>query len=434
MSGWENRTAAGGSSAPLGAFLPPGWNAQWTAARNAARGGQGTASILVAGDSVAAGQGAPTTQFDALLKGWVGRLDQLLTPQLGAFAEGYTAGGVAPVGITGAPLTSPSGPYGNFGANTPTDGPFGQSFSASPIGGTWEIITAKAHPVTGAFPTKVDLLTVDGVVAGQFSWQIDAGAVNTVTTVNGTGVTGNGSLRRTTINLDGLSTHTITLVNVNANGLLFVGHVAYYGATGLGIFRAVNPGFRGVDFATGPGATAGQGGNPSVTPDHWQPITGINNAYNTIGGTFPARPDLLIMALGGDDAVFGASTSYLRRAISRVVQAARTGVPASSGSPGASVLFLASPGFDPYSDNYSAVGAAQSGVSFEASKFGAVLADVANAYGCGVLSLGPYFGQTPVARGLQQAGFVHPTQSNGAALGADGHSLIAQAVNGVLSL
>jgi lysophospholipase L1-like esterase len=414
------------TKASIGAALPSGWDFQWQAAKAAAAAGTGTAEVVLIGDSTTAGQSAPPVT-DTLVFGWAGRLDTLLAgssgANLGGFAEGYTIAGLQPG--TGT-QTTPSSPYNTPGAFAVYDGGVGQAWVASTTGVPWLTITVPVHPVTSAAPTSIDLLTLD-YNTNQWSYAVDGGAAVTVTCA-GPGTIGNSILRRTTISLAGTTPHSIVLTNVSANGLIFMGHVAYYSNHGVGIFRNGIPGFRAVDFATGGGSTAGSSGGISATPDHIKPWSGINDAYNNSGASFPWTADLAIIMLGGNDVTLGSGTDAFKKTITRFIHAFRRGNSPLSSTPGASILIVAEGYPSEYGDNFSAVGAE----AYEAQRIKTILRDLANSYSCGFIDLDALFGETPVARGLMAAGLVHPTQNGSGAGGGDGHLTIANAIYSIL--
>ncbi|MDE2103228.1 MAG: SGNH/GDSL hydrolase family protein [Patescibacteria group bacterium] len=405
---------------PVGTLLPSRWDAQWRAAKAAAEAATGTAKIAVVGDSYVSGQSSGTVT-DCLLYGFVGRLDAMLAPSLGGYAEGYTIGGVAP-----GNLASPSSPYpSSVGAFTAYDGGVSQVWGPSATAAIWLTITAKKHPVTGAYPTKIDLFTID-FDTHKWSYKIDGGA-ETVVTCEGSGTIGDGVLRRTSITLSGTAEHAIELNNLEANGLIFMGHVAYYAASGLGIMRAGLPGFRAIDFATGPGAEASSSGGYSLTPDHIKPWSGVEDAYNKSAATFPWKPDLLIVHVGGNDCTYGGSIEAMRNALTRMIVAGRRGIPSSAATPGASVLILGAPYPSEYGENASATNRTS-----QWQKYKSVLVEMAQSYGCAWLDLQEVFGEDDVARGLVESGLIHPTQDGHGTGGGDGHMLIAESIKEIL--
>lgn len=419
------------------AVLPSGWDIQWRAAKDAALAGAGTAKIAVIGDSIVAGQSSGTVT-DCLLYGFAGRLDALLATSLGGYAEGYTMGGLQPgQGL----ITAPSSPYSSpAGSTTFADGGIGQTWSANTTGSTYLTITAPVHPVTGANPVSMDILTVD-FNTNTWQYAVDGGAPVTVTPASGTppngvnGTVGQGILRRTSIAFTGNTTHTVAVQANAANALMLCGHVTYYGTAGLAIMRNGIPGWRAVDFATGGGTTASSTGSNSMTPDHIIPWSGANpsttpannNIYASAAAGFPFNCDLGIIHIGGNDCTTGTSAEAVRKAVTRMIHAFRRAVPASGSTPGTSVLILGAPYYSEYSDNPSA---GQTG--YEWQRYKDILRGLAASYGCGWIDLEEVFGETPAARGLVASGQVHPTQNGAGAGGGDGHLLIAQTVYGVL--
>lgn len=414
------------AAVPTGAATASGWDAHWRAAKAVATAGTGTAKIAFVGDSVTAGQSGGTIT-DALTYGYIGQLAAMLQgssgDNLGAYAEGYTIAGLQPG--TGT-LTAPSSPYGAPGSYQVYDGGIGQMWAASVTGTNWLTITVPAHPVTGASPTSVDLFTID-FNTNQWSYKVDGGTATTITCA-GNGTLGSGILRRTSIPLTGTAPHTIVLSNVSPNGLMFVGHVAYYGTSGVGIMRDGIPGFKAVDFATGGGATASSNGGASATPDHIKPWSGQNDSYNTSGSGFPWAPDLAVIMLGGNDVSYGSARGAFEKTITRMIHAFRRGQPASAGNMGCSILLVDEGYPSEYSDNFGAVDAS----AYEAQQIKGILQRLAATYGCAFLDLGALFGETPVARGLAVSGNIHPTQNGAGAGGGDGHLLIAQAIHSLL--
>jgi lysophospholipase L1-like esterase len=247
-----------------------------------------------------------------------------------------------------------------------------------------------------------------------------------------------GNIRRTNIPLAGNVSHTINLQQNASNALRLIGHVAYYGTSGVGIMRAANGGWGACSYATG---NASSGTNPgggmgnttsgnSLTTDHIQPWSGtytfqVNNACTG----FPFQPDLMILGLGPNDATDGSPPGMVRSAMERFINAARRGVPASSSTQlGASILILADPVPSMYGD--STLG----GPLYAWHRYKELMRSIAQDYGCAYLDIGEVFGETSQTRGLiaNSGQLGHPTQSNGASLGTDGHSLITQVVSGIL--
>jgi hypothetical protein len=410
------------------------WDAQWQTAKAGALAHTRTAKVVFYGDSYVAGQSSGTVT-DCLRYGFVGRLRTYLAEALGAYAEGYTIASVAP-----GNLTSPSSPYSEVGAHTVYDGGVGQvwAFNTTSESTPQAAISCPLHAVTGAAPTKVDVLTVDFNVH-KWGYKKDGGELQKITG-EANGVIGNGIMRRTSITLSGNEAHNIQLYNLEANGLFLVGHITYYGTTGVGVMRNGIPGFRAIDFATGGGATAGSGaraGNgSSATPDHIIPWAGLGpsstppnaNITAACAEGYPCNgTDLLVMHLAGNECTYGGGLQAMIKALARIIHAFRRSGPASSGSPGTSILILGAPYFSPYADNQS-TGA----IGYEWQKYKDALRQLAITYNCGWLDLETLWGETPVGRGYATEGEVHPTQSTAANWGTDGHSAIAAAIAGVI--
>jgi hypothetical protein len=144
------------SALPPSTLLPPNWDTQWQQQKALALAGSGTAKIASIGGSISAGQSSGTI-FDCLKYGWIGRLMMnVLQPLLGVYAEGYAYQSVNP-GV----LTSPSSPYSTPASTIVADGGIGAVIGPTSTGSTWLTITVPQHPVSGAYATSVDLLTVD---------------------------------------------------------------------------------------------------------------------------------------------------------------------------------------------------------------------------------------------------------------------------------
>lgn len=440
-TGLASVTTAGISALqPAYTVLPPGWNTQWLAAKAAAIAGTGTARVAIIGDSWSAGSSSGTVD-DALLYGYVGRLDALLAPTLGGYAEGYTIAGCNP---GGANINAPSSPYGNTSipnTQSAVDGGIGACWGPSVNNSTWLTISAPVHPVTGANPTAMDLLTVDFNTSA-WQYKVDGGSAVVITPSagpppSGPGTTGNGMLRRTSITFAGNTTHTVALQQNAGNALSFAGHITYYATTGLGIMRAAVPGSKSIDYATGGGTTASNSGGTSVTPDHIIPWSGLspsstpvnNNIYASAASGFPfAGVDLAIIQLGGNDCTQQSGVENMRKAMTRFINALRRGNPVTATSPGVSILMLGEAYVSEYSDNASGGPA----TNYEWQRYKAVIKNLAHTYGCGWLDLQQLFGETPCLRGLMTAGTAHPTQHSEGAGGGDGHLTIANAIYGVL--
>lgn len=430
---------------PTAATLPAGWNTQWLAAKAAAAAGTGTAKIGTIGDSYTVGVSSGTVT-DVLTYGWLGRLDALLLNSgLAAYAEGYQIAGLAP---GGAITNSPSSPYGNSslpGTTTAYDGGCGFCYGTNLNGSTWVTISCPLHPVTGAAPTGIDIFTIDFNSTATWQYSVDGGSATTITPPSGTpptgvnGTTGQGIVRRTSITLSGGISHNVALQQNQANGLFLMGHVTYYGSAGLGLMRNGLSGTRAVDYATQGGTTASSTGGVSLTPDHIIPWAGLgpsstpanNYMYASAASGFPfstgAGCDLGIIMLGGNEMFTGTGLAATEKTVSRMINAFRRGVPATSTTPGASVLIVMQPIVSNYSSNYQA----WSGQYFQQIK--RIYAGLAAAYGCGFIDLQEVFGEDPLSRGLFSAdGQQHPTQNGSGAGGGDGHLLIAQTIYGVL--
>ena len=423
-------------------MLPSGWNTAWVAAKAAALAGTGIARVAVIGDSWAAGQSSGTVT-DVLTYGWPGRLDALLRPAMGSYAQGYTIAGCNP-----GTLTSPSSPYGNSSLPNvvTTDGGIGQTWGTSTTGSTFVTITAPVDPVTNAQPVSMDLFTVD---FNTNSWQytVDGGGAVTVTPASGTppngvnGTVGQGMLRRTSITFTGAAPHTVVVQQNGANALAISGHVTYYGTTGLGLFRAAVSGSKSIDFATGGGTTASSSGGNSITPDHIVPWAGLNSgstpAVNNIpvslgaAGAFPfGGIDLALVQLGGNDCLQGSSMYGTRNALARFINALRRGNPATATSPGCSIVIIGEGFVSEYSDYSTAAPA----TNYQWQWYKSVCWEMAQAYGCAWIDLQEIFGEAALGRGLFSTSGTqgHPTQNGGGTGGGDGHLVIAQALYGIL--
>lgn len=384
---------------------------------NAALAGSGTFVLSAIGDSVTAGQNANNLQ-DGLPYGYLGRLDNLLASALGGYAEHYTIAGYGP-GLIGSGASSP---YNWTAGATKYDGGIGQVWTPSDTL-AWDCtITIPVHPVTGASPTAVDLLTVG--YNNALTWQYQVGAASAVT-VNSSGGAGgsfpNSVLQRTSITgLSGATTIKIGQQSAS-NALMYSGHVTYYGTTGVGIGRGGIQSWKSTDFATGAGATAGSFSQPatggSLMPDHIQPWDGQTTANNTAGSGMPFQPHLGIIALGLNDTTYGGSLIGFQKAAARMIRAFRRG------RANCSVMIVAMSYPSYYSDNSGA-----GGTSYEYPKIKATAQALAAEFGCAFLNIDGLFGETPVASGYQLSGDIHPTANGSGAGGGDGHLTIAQAI------
>jgi hypothetical protein len=408
--------------APAYTSIPAGSLTTAQTAINVALTGGAPFILSAIGDSITAGQNANGLQ-DGLVYGYLGRLDAILAGALGGYAEHYTIAGYGP-GLIGSGASSP---YNWTAGATKYDGGIGQVWTP---GDTlaWDCtITIPVHPVTGAAPTAVDLLTVG--FNNALTWQYQVG-VATAVTVNSSGGAGgsfpNSVLQRTSIT--GLSGATTIKIGQQSagNALMFSGHVVYYGTTGFGIGRGGIQSWKATDFATGAGATAGSYSQPatggSLMPDHIQPWTGQTTANNTAGAGMPFAPHLGIIALGVNDATFGGSKRGYQKALTRVIHAFRRGRASCS-------IIIMSPGYPSYySDNTSG-----GSVPYEYQEIKMTAEALARSYGCVYLDIDSIFGETPVANGYQLSGDLHPTANGSGAGGGDGHLTIANAILAPLS-
>lgn len=421
-----------------GAYVPPGSLLQWQTAKRAAQKGTGLARLgFPMGDSITAGQsGNAPANADSLKYGYVGRLKTLLLQSMALSADGFTIGGCLP-----GTLNSPSSPYGNSAlpAGSQPDGGIGVVNLPSGTGSTYVTVTMQQDYDTGAFPAAgpsgafCDLLTVD-FNTNQWSYAVDGGGATTVTGA-GSGTVGQGIMRRTSISgLAGGQTHTVALTNVSANGLLLTGHVTYYGTTGLQIFRNGIPGLKAVDFAVGPGTTAGYTGSNSFSAnktDAWAGQATTGTPAGVVNGFPFSGLDLAIIMITGNDASYGADPEETRRSISRYIDAVRRANPGNASSSGypCSVALVSNIWIDEYSDNSSVSNAVALG---GIAKLKTILSALARDFNCAYLDLHTLLGETPVATGWGTSGQVHLNQQPALAATAtptnDGHLYVAQAL------
>jgi hypothetical protein len=403
--------------------LPNNWFAgPWFRQKALAPAGTGIAALSIIGDSIAAGENP--SNADALIYGWAGRLRAALTPVLGAAWEAFP---VNPY-LSGQ-VSAPSSPLTWTGTSTPFyDGGLA-GCTGFPDASAWEMtVAANAHPVTGALPTSVEFLYVDASYAGSqsFQYQIDSAAAVSAPTLSGSGSNYTSStLKRLTVALDGLSTHTVKFGQCTAGyTVLAASYVIHYGTSGLGLGRNGYPGFKAVDFAEGAGATAGgsttSAPEGSYGPDHIQPWTGIASSTNTAGAGAPFAPHLGIIALGVNDAGYGTHPVAFERTIARMVQAFRAGQPSPAA---ANVIIMAMSDVGVYGT---------SAGNYKSYRYKGILEGVAARYGCAFVDIDTLFGQNAIANGWMAAANVHPTANGSGTGGGDGHQLIFQTLEGIL--
>jgi lysophospholipase L1-like esterase len=424
-------TGAGYRSGIAGDYLdvPVGALDTWQTAKVTALIGSGQANIVALGDSITAGQNA-FNNADALTYGWVDRLAALLNVTMAAYANFYTLGGYGPqrlyssgtYGTNSTPYNSTAGSWNGY------SGGIGEVWVPNDTA-TWDLtITVPNHPVTGAAPTAVDLITVSYLgAATSWQYQVDGGSANTVNNVGSASLPG-AVLVRTHISLTGGAPHTIKVGQQSvSNALMFVGHAVYYGTTGLGVVRAGLQGWRASDFTVGAGATAGSAGSgnaiSSAGPDHLQPWTGVTSSTNTAGAGFPFQPHLAIIALGINDAAYGTHPSAYQKALARAVHAFRRG------RANCSVVIMNTAFAGTYADN--ALGGVYAN-GFRYDRYKQLARGVANDMGCVYYDVDSQFGETAVAGGYELNTDPHPTANGTGAGGGDGHLLMAQSLAAIL--
>jgi hypothetical protein len=399
--------------------LPEGWDTVSSAAIRTAIAGPGVYSVCIEGDSVTAGQGAGT-QTDALRYGFAGRLKTLMAA---LFSNNSAGQSFMWAGVNSAALTMAAPPASFAGSLSSFDGGTGQVDVPSSVGAADFVIQCPVDQDTGQNPTSVDLYTIDynGAASLTWQWKIDSGTATTVTTTGGNNTAGNGVLRKTTITLDGASSHVINLgTQSGGNAIMIARWTVNYGTRGLMLHRNGVQGWRVADFMTGGTSTGGQGGRLCATPDHIQPWAGYTTAYNTAGAGFPA-PHLTILQGGLNDCTYGTRRDAYRRYFARRVHAARRG------RPNASVMLLDSAYPSIYSDN--PVG----GRPYNYQDYKQIKRDCADDFACAYLDIDSLFGETPVANGWMLSGDIHPTQNGNGAGGGDGHLLMAQTLFNIIT-
>ena len=403
--------------------LPNNWySGAWFTQKALAQAGQGIASLAAIGDSITGG--ANTSNADGLAYGWMGRLKALLVPSLGAAWEAWPF-----ATYQSGQIPTSTCPFTWTGTAFPTYDCGMANGNAMPDAATWEVtIAANAHPITGVYPTSVELLYVDrSSAAGTFQYQIDSNTAVSAPALSGGGSTyANSILCRLSIPLDGLSNHTVKIGQLtNAYAIIACTMVIHYNASsGLGLGRNGFGGFKAVDFAEGAGATAGGSTTfanlQSYGPDHIQPWTGQTTANNTAGAGAPFAPHLGIISLGTNDFGYGTHPLAFEKAICRMVEAFQAGQPAPS--PG-NVLIVAPQASMIYGSGNN---------NYKVYRYKGILRNIADRYGCAFIDLETLFGHNSVANGWMTSGNVHPTANGSGTGGGDGHLLIAQTIASIL--
>lgn len=256
-------------SASTGVYIPPGWGANWRAARNNA--GAAAAKVMTVGDSLSFGYYAS----DLRTSNWVGLMRTALQGQYGNGGSGFfsTARTDAASSVSAAVVNAWIA-NNSFATEAGT-----WALGSSLLGPGITFLTANASGATLTFKvtgTNVTIYNFSGSAPrAAFTYSIDGGApVNVVVPVGPTAV------QQTTIS--GLSNveHTVVLA---WNGLpaevFFPIGVAGYNATGIIVDQMGRAGSTTVDWS----------GTPTLV-----------SAYNG-GASNPA--DLVILGLGLNDSI-----------------------------------------------------------------------------------------------------------------------------------
>lgn len=370
-------------------YTPAGWDAAWrTALANRLNA---PAKVLLIGDSIAAGQIAPRTaqQFDEILA-------STLRTQYGTWGDYYSNMAIwdqsgPPYSLWG-PLTG-GGVFTGFGWHIMT--------MSTTLAGSLQGFT------TQYASTTLDILYVDSI-AGTWQYQIDGGAWQTVTNTGG-GTPASTSIKR--ISLTGLpnAIHALNWGNQSAANVAMLAGVATYSGQsgGIGFARMVGMGWA-LNNLRDPNT-------PNNRLSLFSNKSPQNDATPIGAGTFgfPLGPHLAILELFANDVASDGGTNSVASFIETyavLIQMLRVA------QPGCSILFLI-PAYPNANWTDNSTGFANQMLA--QSYVHAILA-LAAEYSCAVLDIGPRWGPTPVARGYQQAGNIHPI--------AAGHASIANEV------
>lgn len=368
---------------------PAGWDAAWrTALANRLNA---PAKVLLIGDSIAAGQIAPRTaqQFDEILA-------STLRARYSTWGDYYSNMAIwdqtgPPYSLWG-PLTG-GGVFTGFGWHIMT--------MSSTLAGSLQGVTAQYAS------TALDILYVDSI-AGSWQYQIDGGAWQTVTNTGG-GTPASTSIKR--ISLTGLpnAIHALNWGNQSAaNVAMLAGIAAYSGQSGgIGFARMVGAGWA-LNNLRDPNT-------PSNRLSLFSNKSPQNDATPIGAGTFgfPLGAHLAILELFANDVAGDGGANSVASFIetySVLIQMLRVA------QPGCSILFLI-PAYPNANWTDNSTGFAN---QMLAQSYVHAICALAAEYNCAVLDIGPRWGPTPVARGYQQAGNIHPI--------AAGHASIANEV------
>lgn len=383
-------------------FLPPSWDAGWRAARDRAHALAGTATLMVAGDSIANGQAAsswPTTCFVELVC-------QALRARFGRYADFYPAYAQSPAVSAYAGAAPWSAVLNGNSANLYTNNSFtAMLFNTAVVSNAFQSFTSPAPC------TALDLIYHD-LGAGTFQYTVDGGPPQTVT-CTGTPSSAGATTRR--VRISGLvrATHTLTYGWQSAATAFGVVGVATYSGlpSGIGISRLAFSGARADHYRTG----FGGGDFPANRIELIQGKTPGNDATTNTGWGFPHQPDLLLLELGINDCAAATSLTNYHTQLDRFCQAARRG------APDASLLFLV-----PWFGNGLSTDVAPGQANASAwAQYVGVITQLAQAYSAALVNIHARWGATPLAQGLCAAATdLHPTDA--------GHADIAQTLLSIL--
>ncbi len=393
--------------------LPVGWDTGWKAAK-AARGSR-PVGVVGIGDEILAGKGATDIMADSC---WATLRASLTARDGGVCCGDYfsflydanvgLAPAVPPIVLAGVTSTDWNASYGGFGYC------IGQAAKAnSPL-----VSCTPPYAVVG-----FDILYVD-YATGSWTYKIDGGVAHTVT-CTGAGTIAGSSVKKVSITGLTAGTHTLTInaTGTTAAACSILGVTAYAATTGLAF---ANMAWAGMGLYTGSAphnALSDTGAAPVDKRSLYQGYSGTTASPTALTGlSFPAQPDLAIVALGMNDALQSVTKGNFRDALLSLVYALRYG----TGDVG-SVLIVA-----PYvADGQLAAATAVTDQDYTAAAstayrdIKAAMLEVAQSCCCGFVDVQRLFGRTPYTNGwITSATDGSPTPA--------GHLKMAVLLNGVL--
>lgn len=300
-------------------YLPTGWNNAWINAKQ--QSGNRQVNVVFIGDSIMAGWNASDmlqTSFyglirNSLISNNANRLCGDHYPLVYSSTVNDIVGGPGTAtypltvnGVNGTNYLIVDGAYSNQILNL--------------IAQDGMVVCNPLYPVIG-----FDIVYMD-YNAGSWTYQIDGGGANTVTTT-GPNTNDGATIKKLSITGLPLGNHTLTInALATVQTCIIIGITTYIANTGIAF---CNNSWPGMGLYNGPGTNQNLWMTASAPPDRislYQGYQGTTAAPTALSGFgFPAQPDLAIIGFGVNDAGMSTTRPQFRDALTRLVQSINYG-------------------------------------------------------------------------------------------------------------